>query len=267
MLNSITDIRELDNLYLATIGGIDFYETRQIVRHENGVRSVVGRASDWPVIKLQAEKAELTWLVTSIERARAEQDVSMVEQACRLAAYKDELDDAVAAIGIYKAHIAALEQALSETALPRITPPEAETAEAAFVAAAAPTEFVPMPIPPQVAQLVERLRTPRSERTVDIDGRVACDHPGCDARLKPRGLLNHKRLAHKVRTTDAPTPPLAPLAPVITPIALELGERPWLCATCHESTHVRSIERPAICIRCAVRQANAVFTNGHQVAA
>jgi hypothetical protein len=265
MRNSTTDVRELDNLYLATIGGVDFYEVRQIVKMDNGVRSVVGRASDWPLIQRDAQIRELTWLVTSIERARAEQDVAHVEQACRLAATEDQLAGAVTEIGNLKAHITALEAALAETQPPQITPPEAETAEAAFVQAAAPTEFVPMPIPPQVAQLVERLKTPRSERTADIDGKIACDYPGCDARVKPRGLLNHKRLAHGA-TLATPAAPAAPLQSA-PEIALELGDAPWRCADCHESTHARSLKDPARCIRCVVAQADAHLSNGHEIAA
>jgi hypothetical protein len=233
-----TDLRELDNLYLATIGGVDFYETRQIVKQDNGVRSVVGRASDWPLIQRDAQIRELTALLTAIERGRAEMDISYVEQACRLSAYKDELDDAVAATLIYKAHIAALEAALAETQPPALPPSDVAQAEAAFVAS------------------IALLEAPK-------DSRVACDHPGCETRVWPRGVKLHKKRMHGTTLTEPATPDPQVLP---APIALELGEPPWRCAQCSSATHARSLKEPSLCIKCVVA-AIEPHTNGHQVAA
>jgi hypothetical protein len=217
-----TDVHDLDCVPLARIGGETYYELRQIVR-DNGVRrEVAGRASEWPLIEARAQRDEYAALLVASEERSIDADCQVVELLTRIDAYAQ--------------HIAALEAALAEAALPRITPPEAEIVEQAFVQA------VSAPAAPD-------------------DGRIPCDYPGCDARIKPRGLLNHKRLAHG-QALAAPAP-----APVTPPeIALELGEAPWRCAQCHLDTHTRSIERPAFCIRC-VLAAIEPHTNGHQVAA
>jgi len=259
MTEYTTDIRDLDCAPLGKINGATYYELHQIVRDRDGVRETIGRASDWPLIKLTAEKAELEQLLSSTLHQVSESEQHVATLSALLTRSEGLSTDAnchvvelTGRLSLYERHIAALEAALAEAAF-------AER----LAAPAQPTVFVAEPLPPQVAQLVERLQTPRSERDCDIDGRVACDYPGCDARLKPRGLLNHKRLAHKLRTTDAPpaTPPAA-----LPEIALELGEPPWRCADCHESTHARSLKDPARCIRCVVAAIDA-HTNGHSIAA
>lgn len=103
------DIRELDNLFLETIDGADYYEVRQIVRRSNGVRSVIGRASDWPMIRVCAQLAERTALLTASERRSVEADCHVVELLSRLSAFEHEIQSK-------SAHIAALEAALSEQA-------------------------------------------------------------------------------------------------------------------------------------------------------
>lgn len=210
-----TDVRDLDNLFLETIGGDDYYEVRQIVRRANGVRSVIGRASDWPMIRVCAQLADRTALLIASERRSVDADCHVVELLTRLSAYAE--------------HIAALEAALAEATL--ITDPEAETAEQAFV---------------------ERVEIVK-------DGKVPCDE--CDARVWPRGLTNHKRLKHRASAPDVAA------TPVHIREALELPESPWRCELCHEHTHARSLQQPALCIRCVVEAVDHANGNGHQVAA
>lgn len=224
-----TDIRDLDSLPLGKVHGSHYYEQRLVLRiAPDGTRAIVGKASDWPLIKLQAENAELTMLLVVSEERSIDADCHVSELVGR--------------ISCYERHIAALEQALAETQPPpQIAPAEAESAEAAFVQVAAPV-----------------LR----------DGKVSCDHPGCDARVKPRGLPTHKRQAHGVagligHKGKTPDPSLderrkcphctarpkmegmrahierkhpeqitvvAAPTPAHILEALSLGERPWRCA-------------------------------------
>jgi hypothetical protein len=271
-LTTTPDIRDLDCLYLATIGGCDYYETRQIVKVDNGVRRVVGLASAWPVIQRDARIAELTALLVASERRSVEADCYVVELTARLSAY-DELF------------------ALHPPAEPPIEPPIESPIEPAAPAARES---------PDVRLALDRC----------TDGRIPCDYPGCLDWVKPRGLPIHKRQAHGVSTTGvASTPaPAAPDAdsapplrrkcpycterpkavglqahiarrhpeqttviavptPTITPIALALGERPWECDHCHESTHARSLAQPTLCIRCVVLTADTILSNGHLAAA
>lgn len=276
MEHSTTDVRDLDCLYLATIGGCDYFETRQIVRQENGVRRVVGLASAWPVIEARAQRDEYASFVAAFARMQADADNQLLEARAREHTYLD--------------HIAALEACLAEQA----------AAQTAADIAAHPTEFVVEPVPPQVEALVTRLTQPRD------DGRIPCDHPGCMDWVKPRGLPAHKRQAHGVAglighkpseaADSSPSmderrkcphckarPRLSELnshivrlhatqatvapAPIITPIALALGERPWECDHCHEATHARSLAQPTLCIRCVAARADTILTNGRLAAA
>lgn len=225
-----TDARELDTLYLATIGGVDFYEVRQIVKQDAGGRSVVGRGSDWPIISRDAQIRELTALLTASEARSVEADTHCAELISRQTGYLD--------------HIAALEAALSRE-LPSIAKQDAAQAEqpapavgpGACVQAAAPIE------PAEMAK----------------DGKIPCDWPGCDARVKPQGIGAHKARQHGYRVASPPPP--------TPPIALELPELPWRCAnpSC-SGAHARSVSDPAHCIRCVV-EALAPYTNGHQAVA
>jgi hypothetical protein len=250
-LTTTPDVRDLDCLYLATIGGCDYYETRQIVRSAGGVRSVVGLASDWPLIQRDARIRELTQLLTASEQRSIEADCHVAELIARLSAYEEQL---------------------------------AVSPKAELVAAAAAIA----PAPPQLRR---------------DDGRVPCDHPDCLDWVKPRGLSAHKRQAHGISITgalnartaaldaDSLPPqrrkcPYCRLRPLVVgmdahiarahpehttaaaaPIAIALGERPWVCDHCQESTHARSLKDPALCIRCVVASADASHTNGHLAAA
>jgi hypothetical protein len=264
-----TDVRDLDNLYLATIANTDYYEVRQIVKVANGRRETVGRASDWPIIQRDAQIAELSWLIASQERGRAEQDVLMVELACRLSAFEDELANATTQIGNLKAHIAALEAALAETAAER----------AAQDIQAHPTQFVVEPLAPHIEQLVERLKsgeppqlppaaTPQAEQAF-VEAAApepaalvtAQPHPCPDC---PKSFVTAKALSgHRARVHGPYKQPSTP-AHIIE--ALELPEAPWSCAMCHTNTHARSTSQPRFCIRCVVASVEHA-TNGHSVAA
>jgi hypothetical protein len=229
-----TDVRELDNLYLATIAGVDYYEVRQVVRRENGVRSIVGRASDWPLIKLTAENAELAALLVASEGRSVEADCHVAELLARLSAYEEQI-----------------------TAL------EAEKAEQAFKAVAAdlkaqPTEFVEAPIPAPIEQLVKRLQAPKSAPGAELSTDVRRKCPYCTSRPKVVGLQAHIERAHPEHVTVV-------AVPTVPPIALELGEPPWRCAQCHTDAHARSLKDSARCIRCVVEAAE--HTNGHLLAA
>lgn len=126
-LTTTPDVRDLDCLYLATIGGADYYELRQVVKEENGRRTVIGRASEWLLIEARAQRDEYAALATTSAQQAAESEIHCAELISRLSAYEE--------------HIAALEAALNETAAaaPSLTPPEAERAEQAFVEVAQPS--------------------------------------------------------------------------------------------------------------------------------
>jgi len=248
-LTTTPDVRDLDCVYLATIAGRDYFELRQIVRQDSSVRSVIGRASDWPLIERDARIAELTALLTASEQRSVEADVHCVELLSRLSAYEE---------------------------LFAVTPPPE----------------------PRIAAAADAPAPARS------DGRIPCDYPGCLDWVKPRGLHTHKRQAHGItgligHKGHAPEPSMderrkcpyctsrpkgegmqshiarahpehAPTRAVATPpapIAIALGERPWVCEQCHESTHARSLKVPNLCIRCVVSLADVALTNGHSVAA
>jgi hypothetical protein len=243
------DVRDLDCLYLATIGGADYYETRQIVRSAGGVRSVVGLASDWPLIQRDARITELTALLVASEQRSVEADCHVAELLARLSAYEAQI----------------------------------------AIAPAADEAVEPMA---EMAQLRE-------------DGKIPCDHPGCLHWVDPRGLGIHKRKAHGVigktghrasmAADQSPSVderrkcPYCRLRPLIIdmdahiarahpehlaiveraagPIAIALGDAPWRCDHCHESTHAWSLKDPALCIRCVVASADAPLTNGRLAAA
>jgi hypothetical protein len=240
-LTTTPDVRDLDCLYLATIGGVDYFETRQIVKMDNGVRSVVGVSSAWPLIQRDARIAELTALLVASERRSVEADCHVSELIARLSAYEE---------------------------LFAVSPKAEPMAAAAAIA----------PAPPQLRH---------------DDGRIPCDHPGCLDWVRPRGLGLHKKRAHGVAGEIGHTSaggqkkcPYCAARPkaigldahikrahpehttaAAAPIAIALGERPWVCDHCHESTHARSLKDPALCIRCVVASADASHTNGHLAAA
>lgn len=83
------------------------------------------------------------------------------------------------------------------------------------------------------------------------DGKVTCEV--CGQRLKPRGLLNHKRMAHGQRIQATPPAPTLHL----------LDDDPtWRCAEVGCSgAFTRSLTSPDYCAK------HAPATNGHLVAA
>lgn len=240
--STITDVRDLDCVYLATIAGDDYYELRQIARQSGGVRAVVGRASDWPIIQAKAQIRELTALLTASERRSVEADCHVAELLARLSAYEE---------------------------LFALTP-----------AAPTPTPTTPrddgkipcdhpdcldwikprgMAAHKRQAHGISIIGTVKSTPTkTETGGRKKC--PYCKERPKAIGLQAHIERRHPEHI-----PVVAAPAPV--PIALALGEAAWRCDACHESTHARSLKEPALCIRCVAAQADAALTNGHQVAA
>lgn len=236
--STTTDIRDLDFLFLATIGGRDYYEQRLILRIDGQKRDVVGRSSDWPLIEVRAHNAELTALLTASERHSVEADCHVAELLARLSGYEE--------------HIAALEQALAENEPPPALPPaDVAQAEQAFLASIA---------------LLEAPTPAAADEILSPDTRRKC--PYCRERPKLIGMQAHIERKHpeQITVVAVPTPAAAP-AVSVPPIALELGEPPWRCAQCQGTTHARSIEQPAFCIRCVVAAVDAHTTNGHQVAA
>lgn len=234
-----TDVRDLDCVPLARIGGCQYYETRSIVKDDGQTREIVGRASDWPLIKLTAENAELRAQNTELTHLLVASEERSIDADCQVV-------ELITQRSIFQEHIAALEQALAETQPAQITPPEAESAEAAFAEATAPMDA---PTPAETA----------ASAMVSPDTRRKC--PYCNERPKLIGMQAHMERKHpdrvEVAIVAAPTPPLA----------LALGEAPWHCAQCQTNTHARSLERPAFCIRCVVSATDAQLSNGHQVAA
>lgn len=291
MTEYTTDHRALDRVPLGRINGAAYYELHTIVRELGGVQETIGRASDWPIISRDARLAELTALLSSTIQhvSEAEQQVQLLSADLAIseefrADSECHVAELITRISVYEEHIARLETALAETPA-QIPPPEAESAEMAFLASIALLE-------------------------APDDGRVPCDYPGCTDRVKPNGLAIHKRKIHGVKGTvghnganrpapDSPNdrrkcpycsnrPKLSgmqahierrhpaqttvvavptPLATVAPPAALSLGEAPWRCASCELSTHARSLKDPALCIKCVVAQADSALSNGHAVAA
>jgi len=253
------DARDLDWLYLATIAGADYYEQRLVLRIDGQERQIVGRASDWPLIELRAQNAELTQLLTKSEQRSVEADCHVVELLSRLSGYQE--------------HIAALEACLTE-ALPReqITAPEAETAEMAFVTAAAPSE----PAAPS--------------EIVSPDARRKC--PYCRERPKLRDLQAHMERKHadqvevaviaemaappawacatcgssERRSIGDPTRCKTCLRASMPAVHVAPIDLPFHCGTCGSDTHARSVSDPARCIRCVVEAVEPV-ANGRLVGA
>jgi hypothetical protein len=245
------DIRELDCLYLATIGGVDYFETRQIVKMDNGVRSVVGLASAWPLIQRDARIGELTALLVASERRSIEADCHVSELLARLSAY-DELF--------------------------AVTPPAEMADEAPAPPHLRDDGRVPCDYPgcadrvkPRglsahkrqahgVVGLIGHKPTEAADRSPSMDERRKCPH--CTARPRQSELASHIVRRHAAQTTVAPTPTPAP-----EPIAIALGEQPWRCASCGGDAHARSLKVPTLCIRCVVAQTDGMLTNGHLAAA
>ena len=238
--HSTTDVRDLDCLFLATIGGADYFETRQIVRSDNGVRSVVGLASDWPLIQRDARIAELTALLVASERRSVEDDCHVAELIARLSAYEELFAVSPAA---------ELQAAPAAPAPPQLRPDDGR---------------IPCDYPGCLDKVWPRGLALHKKRAHGIVGEIGHKSAGgqkkcpyCAARPKAIGLDAHIKRAHPEHTTAAAAPPIA-IAPI---------EAPWRCDHCHESTHARSLKVPALCIRCVISAADAAVTNGHLAAA
>lgn len=163
-------------------------------------------------------------------------------------------------IGVYEEHIAALEVALATVEL--------------------------LPALPDVAAVQVPEAPPARS-----DGKVACDWPGCEDRVKPKGLRMHRHRKHGAQQPTFDAPPAPPWAcascgattgqaigdptrcktclRTSMPVVVAPGDvadirPPWSCAGCGSDTHTRSLSDPARCMRCA---ADAIATNGHLVTA
>jgi hypothetical protein len=220
---------------------------------DNGVRSVVGVASDWPIIQRDARIRELTQLLVASEQRSVEADCHVSELLARLSAYEELIE-------------------------PRASADDQPPMEQAIHADRNETR-----------ESLSACIAPVSAVAVRDDGKIPCDEPGCLDWVSPRGLGIHKAKAHGVagrvghKPTEAtPWPdqgerkkcPYCRNRPLVSamdahiarahperlaiedtaaPIAIALGEAPWRCDHCHESTHARSLKVPALCIRCVSR--------------
>jgi hypothetical protein len=94
--------REPDAALLGTIAGAEYHEIRYVLKTEaDGSHQIVGRAGDWPLIQLRAEKTELEALLTAetAHAAQAEQHIAelLVKQDAaeqHVARLRAELDQA-----------------------------------------------------------------------------------------------------------------------------------------------------------------------------
>lgn len=252
------DVRDLDCAPLGKVAGSHYYEQRLILKvASDGTRAIVGTASAWPLIKLQAQNTELTELLSATlhQASEAEQqamqlghDLAVSEQ-CRIDS-ECHVAELTTRIGTFEAHIAALEACLNEIVLKRQAPPPqmppaaVEQAEAAFIAS------------------IRLLEAPD-------DGLERCNL--CDRAFKnARALGTHQRRTHGQRAeTPAVIEEALALPERPAAIALELGEAPWRCAICGDDgkRHARSISDPTRCMRCLTAHADLMLTNGHHVAA
>jgi DNA-directed RNA polymerase subunit RPC12/RpoP len=252
-LTTTPDVRDLDCLFLATIGGVDYYETRQIVKQDNGVRSVVGLASNWPLISRDARITELTQLLTASEQRSVEADCHVAELLARLSNYEEQIEPPI--VGQIHA------DADSESAF--IAP---VSAVAARDDGKIPCDFPgcldwvkPRGLPAHKRQAHGVVGTTghhpsmAADQSPETDARRKC--PYCRLRPLIIGMDAHIARAHPKQ------PPIEP------PIALALGDAPWRCSACHTDAHARSLKDPARCIRCVVASADAAHTNGHLAAA
>jgi hypothetical protein len=252
-LTKTSDVRDLDCLFLATIGGCDYYETRQIVKQDNGVRSVVGLASNWPLISRDARITELTQLLTASEQRSVEADCHVAELLARLSNYEEQIEPPI----VGQIHADA----------------DSESALVAPVSAVAARDDGKIPcdhpgclywIKPRGMAAHKRqahgisITGARSAPPADTEmgGRKKCPH--CNERPKAIGLAAHIERKH---------PETVAIAAVREPIAIALGDAPWRCAQCQSGAHARSLKDPALCIRCVVAHADAAHTNGHLAAA
>jgi hypothetical protein len=128
------------------------------------------------------------------------------------------------------------------------------------------------------------------------DGRIPCDHPGCTARVHPKGLGIHKAKAHGVKGAAGTHPreaaawpdlgerkkcPHCRVRPLITGMNAHIArahperlsvvaaptpppriDAPWRCAQCNTDAHARSLKDPALCIRCVVAHADLASFEG-----
>lgn len=76
---SLPDARDLDCVHLGRVAGADYYELRQILRVSGPERTIVGRASDWPIVSRDARIRELELLVTRATRHASEADGHVVD--------------------------------------------------------------------------------------------------------------------------------------------------------------------------------------------
>lgn len=247
--------RDLDWLYLATIAGVDYYEQRLILRIDGGQRGIVGRASDWPLIELRARNAELTQLLTKSEQRSVEADCHVVELLSRLSGYQE--------------HIAALEACLTE-ALPReqITAPEAETAEMAFVTAAAPSEPA---APSEILSPDTRRKCPycrERPKLIGLQAHMERKHPDqvevaiIAARAAPPAWACATCGSSERRSIGDPTRCKTCLRASMPKVHVAPIDLPFRCGTCGSDTHARSVSDPARCIRCVVALTDTALTNG-----
>jgi hypothetical protein len=248
-LTTTPDVRDLDCLHLATIGGVDYFETRQIVKMDNGVRSVVGLASAWPLIQRDARIGELTALLVASERRSVEADCHVSELIARLSAYEELFAVTPAAAPLS-----------TETPLQNQERMFAE--QAAINAGAAACDHCDWRGHPKGL-------APHKKRAHGVAGRIghkpiSADDPNtrrkcphCDERPKAVGLDAHIKRKHPEHTTAAAAPP----------IAIALGEAPWRCASCGTDTFARSVADPTICKKCLIARTDGALSNGHLAAA
>ena len=250
-LTTVLDVRDLDRIHLARIGGCDYYEVRQIVRDDGRTRQALGLASAWPVIKLTAENAELAVLLTASEERSADADCHVGELLARQSSYEAEI--ARLRLQLEQATLVPPAVALAATGL---TPPQPVEMDA--------DGRVACDYPGCTDRVKPRGLGAHKRRAHGIAG-AAGHHPTeaaapawscatCGA-SDDRAVADETRCKACVRSS---------MAVVSVPLAMALGEPPWRCENCQSSTHTRSLSDPARCMRCA---ADVIVTNGHRVAA
>jgi hypothetical protein len=243
-LTTTPDVRDLDCLYLATIGGCDYYETRQIVRSDNGVRSVVGLASDWPIIQRDVRIRELTALLVASERRSVEADCHVAELLARLSAYEE-----LFAVTPMAAGVEVVEVARDDGKIPCDHPDCLDWVKPRGLAAHKRQAHG--------ISITGALSASKAALGADSAPPMRRKCPYCNERPKVVGLDAHIKRKHPneaLASTDAP------------PIAIAPIETPWRCASCGGDAHARSLKDPNLCIRCVVAHA-VPLTNGHLAAA
>jgi hypothetical protein len=239
-LTTTPDVRDLDCLFLATIGGVDYYETRQIVKQDNGVRSVVGLASNWPLISRDARITELTQLLTASEQRSVEADCHVAELLARLSSYEEQIASAAAEV------VEVVERRPEDGKIPCDHPGCLDWIKPRGMAAHKRQAH-------GVVGTTGHHPSMAADQSPETGARRKC--PYCRLRPLIIGMDAHIARAHPKQ------PPIEP------PLARALGEPPWRCGSCGKDTHARSTAHPALCIKCVVASADAAHTNGHLAAA